>query len=351
MIHLCGLLLSALLVSHQISVAQCKADPGGQKDSTSAFAKCLGKVPAGDILVPYGQYKISGTIVLNRNQNLIGMGSKASVLKCESTNSPCIVAADVAGGVNNYSVSQIENLGVEGPGSSNASIGIYLGGDPAGIISAKNSFADSVNLVAVRVLGFNHGVQWGNNAYVNKIVRSLIFENEVGLYAPLGLKNSGEAISISDSTIFNNKSNGIEDHANFEWMIQGSSFDYNTTAIQFYGSVIHAVNCHFEQNRAQVFFQPWGNASLSIRDSEILIQASEGPGEKDDKYILSIWPQALNLVVDNVSIWSNHAVRYFMRMQANVTGTVTNLHGNGNRKIGAFSDTAAKTALKQSEAF
>ena len=186
---------------------------------------------------------------------------------------------------------------------------------------------------------------------MNKIVRSLIFENEVGLYAPPGLKNSGEAISISDSTIFNNKSNGIEDHANFEWMIQGSSFDYNTTAIQFYGSVIHAVNCHFEQNRAQVFFQPWGNASLSIRDSEILIQASEGPGEKDDKYILSIWPQALNLVVDNVSIWSNHAVRYFMRMQANVTGTVTNLHGNGNRKIGAFSDTAAKTALKQSEAF
>ena len=210
-----------------------------------------------------------------------------------------------------------------------------------------------MNLVSLRVLGFNHGVQWGNNAYVNKIVRSLIFENEVGLYTSAGLRNSGEAISISDSNIFNNKTNGIEDHANFEWMIQGSSFDYNSTAIQFYGAVIHAANCHFEQNRAQVFFQPWGNASLSIRDSEILIQASAsaGPGEKEDKYILSTWPQALNLVVDNVNIWSNHAVPYFMRMQGNITGAITNLHGNGNRKIGAFSDDAAKTALKQSEAF
>jgi len=347
MIVVTSVLLPFLLFADKASVAQCNADPTGQRDSTSAFAKCLAKLPAGDMLVPAGKYRISGTISQHRNQSLIGVGSKASVLLCESTNAPCLVVADTAGGINNYAVSNIENIGMEGPGTRNSSVGIYLGGDPAGTISPDKAFADAVSLVGVRVSGFNHGVEWGNNAYADKIVRSLILGNSVGLYVPARLKNSGEAISITDSDIFNNKSSGIEDHSNFEWMIQGTSFDYNSTAILFYGSTIHAVNCHFEQDHGQVFFQPWGVASLSIRDSEILIQTSAG----DDKYILSTWPQALNLVIDNVSIWSNHAVRYFMRMQGRVTGAVTNLHGNGNRKIAAFSDDPAKFPPPPSQAF
>lgn len=347
MTPLIALLLPALLMGRQASVEQCNADPTGQRDSTQAFTKCLEAQPAGDLLVPIGRYRISGTITKNRNQNLIGMGSKASVLVCEALNSPCIVAADITGGVNNYSVSSIENIGIEGPRKPGSSVGIYLGGDPNGKIGPKKAFADALNLVGVRVAGFNHGVEWGNNAYVNKIVRSLILENNVGLYVPAGVENSGEAIGITDSDIFNNKTNGVEDHGNFEWMIEGTSFDYNHTAIQFYGSTIHVVNCHFEQEQGQVFFQPSGFASVSIRDSEILVQAAAG----GDNYILSTWPQALTLVVDNVSIWSNHAVRYFMREQGAITGTVTNLHGNGNKKISAFSNSSAKPDLKSSEAF
>ncbi len=208
-------------------------------------------------------------------------------------------------------------------------------------------FGDSVNLIDVRVTGFHHGVEWGNNAYLNKVVRSLIFGNDVALFAAKDLRNAGEAIGITDSVIFNNKHNGIEDHSNFEWMIQDTSFDYNETAIQFYGSTIHVVNCHFEQDHAQVFLQPFGIAKLSIRDSEILIQAPNGT----EKYILSSWPQALNLVIDNVNVWANHPVRYFMRMQGAVSGGVTNMHGNGNKKIGAFSDDPNRPELKPGEAF
>ncbi len=347
MTHIISVLIPLMMVSHRVSVTQCNADPTGKRDSTAAFVKCLDRLPAGDMLVPAGKYRIAGTFTKNRNQNLIGVGSKASVLECESKTSPCIVAADTSGGIGNYSVSSIENIGIEGPGTENTSVGVYLGGDPSGKSSSSKAYADSVNLLGVRVAGFNHGVEWGNNAYVNKITGSVILANKVALYVPAGLANSGEAIGITDSDIFNNKASGIEDHGNFEWMIQGTSFDYNETAIQFYGSTIHAANCHFEQDRGLVFVQPWGIASLSIRDSEILIQAPTG----DDKYILSTWPQALNLVIDNVSIWSNHVVRYFMRMQGSVKGAVTNLHGNGNRKIGAFSDDPAKASLQLSQAF
>jgi hypothetical protein len=330
-----------------VTATSCGADPSGQADSTAAFQKCLKLLPAGDLVIPYGTYRITGTIFKNRNQNLVGMGSKASILKCEGTVVPCIVAADTTGGVNNYSVSSIQNLGIEGPGAGNQSIGVLLGGDPASAAISKTAFGDSVNFVAVRVTGFNHGVQWGNNAYANKFFQCAIFENGSGLYAPAGLQNSGEAISVTDSNIYNNRHYGIEDLAGLEWMIQGTSFDYNATAVIFYGSAIHVVNCHFEQAGAQVFFQPYGQGRLSIKDSEILVQATTG----QEKYILSLWPQGLNIAIDDVSIWSNHPVQYFMRVQGQITGTITNLHGNGNRKIGALSDAAGQAVISAVQAF
>lgn len=341
-----ALALLSLNAPHRVSVLQCNADPSGHRDSTAAFAKCLASNPRGDLLIPAGKYRITGTIVKNRNQNLLGMGDKASVLQCESQTAPCLVAADTAG-ENNYSVSSIENLGLEGPGPNTGSVGVYLGADPAGIISSPKAFADSVNLVGLRVARFGAGIEWGSNSYINKIVRCLILANGLGLSVPAGVRNSGEAIGITDSAIFNNHQSGIEDHGNFEWMIQDTSFDYNNTAIQFYGATIHAVNCHFEQQHAPVFFEPWGFGDISIRDTEILIQSPTG----GDKYIFDTWPQSLHLLIDNVTVWSNHPVQYFVRARGNVQGSITNLHGNANKKIAAFSDGEGQAMFKSSEAF
>lgn len=348
---ICGVSLVSLLRvfanAQPVTATSCGADPSGHSDSTAAFQRCLRQLPAGDLLIPYGTYRITSSIFKNRNQSLIGMGSKASILKCEGTQVPCIVAGDTAGGPNNYSISTIQNLGIEGPGASNKSIGVLLGGDPSSAIISKAAFGDAVNLIGVRVTGFNHGVQWGNNAYVNKLFQCAIFENGSGLFTPAGLQNSGEAIGITDSDIFNNREYGIEDHANFEWMIQGTSFDYNSTAFLFYGGAIHLTHCHFEQEGAQVFFQPYGQGVLSIRDSEILVQAATG----QEKYILSLWPQSLTIAIDDVSIWSNHPVQYFMRVQGQIAGSITNLHGNGNHQIGGLSDTTSRAVISGLQAF
>ncbi len=329
------------------SVIQCDADPTGRQDSGPAFRACLQQHPAGAIFIPGGTFRVDQSIILNRNQSLIGMGSKSSVLKCSGTSSPCVVIADSSFGPNNYAVTNIEKIGIEGPGASTRSIGVYLGGDPAGRISDKNAFADSVVLSSVRITAFKYGIQWGNNAYADKIQTSSIYANDTGLFVSPNLTNSGEAIGITDSTIFNNSHNAIEDHGNFEWMIQGSSFDYNGAAIQFYGAHIHIANCHFEQEQAPVFFEPYGSADLSIRDSTILVQAAAG----SDKYILSTWPQSLHLVIDDVSVWSNHPIQFFVHMQGSMTGSVTNLYGNGNNKIDAFSESSKAAALPASQPF
>jgi hypothetical protein len=328
-------------VSPGTTVVQCGADPTGETDSTDAFTACLKAVPNGDIWVPAGEYKIAGTIVKSRNQNLIGAGAASSTLRCQSTAAPCVVVADTSGGVNNYTASRLQDLTIQGPGTNNTSIGVFLGGDPAGHVSASDAYADSANFVDVRILGFNHGIEWGNNAWLNKLVRTHVFSNSVGLYASRGLSNSGENIGLTDSAIFNNADYGLNDNANFEWMFNGVSFDYNGTAVQFFGSTIHAVNCHFEQSGGQVFFQPYGDGALSIKDSEILVQAASG----SDKYILSTWPQYLNISIDNVSVWSNHPIQYFMRVQGTVTGTITNLYGNGNQMIAALSDKPSQAVL------
>jgi hypothetical protein len=330
-----------------VSVTQCGADPTGKTDSSAAFAACLKTVPAGDVVVPAGKYLLKESVAKNRNQNLIGAGTAATTLMCEMTNAPCVVVADTTGGVNNYNASKIQDLTLQGPGLNNASVGIYLGGDPNGQFSASDSYADGASLVDVRVLGFDRGVEWGNNAWGNKLVRTLVFANATGLYAAQGLSNAGENLGLTDSSIFNNRDYGIDDHANFEWMISGTAFDYNGTAIEFFGSTIHAVNCHFEQSGAQVMIQPYGSGSLSIKDSEILVQSTSG----SDPYILSTWPQYLNVAIDNVSIWSNHPVQYFMRVQGTVRGSVNNLNGNGNKMIGAISNVPSKAVVTATGAF
>jgi Pectate lyase superfamily protein len=328
------------------SVTQCGADPTGKSDSTGAFNTCLKEVASGDLWVPGGDYKILGTIVKSRDQNLIGAGSKASILQCESTTAPCLVVAD-NGSVNDYSESRVQDITLQGPGGGNSSIGVFLGGDPAGKFSPSSAYGDSASFMNVRITGFNYGIEWGNNAWLNKVVRTLVFGNTVGLYVPTGMSNSGEDLGITDSAIFNNAEYGLEDNGDFEWMLSGVSFDYNGTAVKFLGSTIHAVNCHFEQSGGQVFLQPYGDADLSIRDSEILVQANSG----SDKYILSTWPQTLNLSLDNVSIWSNHPVQYFMRVQGTVTGAITHLYGNANKLIGALSDAPSQAVLTASSAF
>jgi hypothetical protein len=279
-------------------------------------------------------YRITGTITKTRNQNIIGAGSRACILQCHLVAGPCLVIADVTGGENNYNFSSLQDLTLQGPGATNNSVGVYLGGDPSGQLSAKNAHADSASLINVRVTGFNRGIVWGNNAWGNKLVRSLVFGNATGLYVPSGLTNSGENIGLTDTTIFNNNDFGIDDHDAFESMINGTSLDYNGTAIEFFGSTIHIVNSHIEQNGGPAILQPYGSGALSIRDSQILVQTTSG----SDNYILSLWPQSLQLAIDNVSVWSNHPIKSFMHVSGAINGTISGLYGNGNKMIHMLSD-------------
>ena len=321
----------------------CGADPTGVADSTAAFQTCIGNYPNGNVpIIPYGTYKITASLTKTRRQSLIGSGAAGTILNCPPS-IPCIVSADT-GSPNNYVESRIEDLTLQGTGTG---IGVYIGGDPAGVYSAYGAFGDGTDLKDVRITGFSQGVQWGNNTWGNRILHSLIFANGNGLYAPSGLNGSGEQIVLTDSAIFNGGW-AIYDAGGFEWNVKGCSFDYNYGLLWTTSSKLRVSESHIEQNGGQVIFQPYGYADLSIRDSTILIQASSGY----DQWMFQLWPQANTFSLDNVSIWSNHAIGYLLRGNGGSpgaeSGIVANLHGNSNGKIGAFSDQPTSLAFSGS---
>jgi hypothetical protein len=316
------------------SVLAYGADPTGTKDSTHAFQQALSANSAGRLYLPVqangapATYKITAPLHLTRRQGLVGAGAGASTVYCTSVASPCIVFADTISPVL-YAIGTVENLSIAGPGTDNASIGLYLGGDPAGNFSSPESYAPSVSLHQVLISGFHTGIQWGNNAWGNKLVASEVLSCNTGLYVPTGVKNSGEAISLVGSTIANNTVFGLNDSQNSEWEISDSAFDYNGIAVNIFGGSLHVTNTHFEQGAGPFVRVPYGSPDLFLLNNNFLLNSPTG----NDKAMLDLYPQHYVLVVDGARMFSAHPVANFIFAGGSPVGRIANLFGNSNGKI------------------
>jgi hypothetical protein len=310
------------------------ADPTGQTDSKAAFEAALAATPSGTVSFGPGVFRITSTIRLNRNQQLEGAGAKASTFRCAMLSTPCVVVGDTEGGVSNYGVSNLREFSIMGPGlKERGSIGIYLGGDPAGKFSRSDAFADFVNMESVRITGFETGVMYGNNAYANKLDRVAIYGNSQGIFFPKGVSNSGEGESISNSSIFNNRGAGINLGGDSEWFVSGSSFDYNGEAAVWSGSIVYFSQCHFEEATAPILTVRSGSTQVSIRDSEFLVQDKAGTSAD----VFDFYPQGMNITISHISIYSNYQIPALMRFQGNVTGSVGDVTATNIGALGTVS--------------
>jgi hypothetical protein len=328
--------LSSIRTAHaqMPSVVTYGADPTGKQDSTHAFQSALLAHPAGRLYVPAqpngspATYRISAPLHFTRKQGLVGAGAGAVTLTCTSLASPCVTFADTISPVL-YAIGSLEGLSISGPGTDNASIGLYLGGDPAGNFSPADAYAPSVSLQQVIISGFHTGIQWGNNAWSNRLIGSEVLGCNTGLYVPSGLKNSGEEISVIGSTIANNTGFGINDAQNFEWEISDSAFDYNAVAINLFGASLHVTNTHFEQEAGPFVRVPYGSPDLFMVNNNFLLNATGG----NDKAMLDLYPQHYALVIDGARVFANHPVANFVFAGGSPIGRIADLFGNGNGKI------------------
>lgn len=198
----------------------------------------------GEVIIPAGNYPQSTTIIKPRCVVLHGASAKSTILNYSPTTGAAIIAADTFG-VNEYPEGEIADLTLNNSPSSPGTIGIYFGGDPAGVLNSSSAYGDHQNLNRVRIMyGFGVGVQWGNNAWSITISQSLISNNTTGLYFPSGLSDSGESISVFNTRIANSTT-GMNLVGFSDFYFYGSSCDYNTTC----GNVNagHFYGMHFEQ--------------------------------------------------------------------------------------------------------
>lgn len=203
----------------------------------------------GEVVVPAGRYTQTTTIVKPRCVKLDGEGALGTILNWQSTSGQAIVVADTTEGPNAYAEGEVADLTFNGQGASSSAIGVYIGGDPQGVVSSASASGDHQNLNRVRVLGFGTGVQWGNNAWSTTIFQGLISSDGTGLYFPSGLSNAGESIGIVNTRLANSNA-GMNLIGFSDFYFYGSSCDYNTTC--GYANAAHFYGMHFEQSSGTI---------------------------------------------------------------------------------------------------
>ena len=303
--------LATLLLVPSIAFAQVDfptiagaagVDPSGATDSTAGIQAVLAANPKGTIVAPMPSvaYKIAGTLKLNKAQQLLC--AQGATFTCTNTAGACMVIADPSAA---YEIADITGCTLNGPGAGgNASVGIFLGGDPAGVISPKTYFADGATMHNVHISGFNSGLKFGNNTWTNRIEGSQIGGNGYSIYAPAGVTDAGEDTAIIGSTIFNS-SVGIQDDGGFDFKLTGVSLDFNAYAAAGVNLFLSCDLCHFETGGGYPFFSnPYGSVVLRLTNTDLQFDNTTGT----DIAMAVLYPQNAIIRLSQVQVWSGHPV-------------------------------------------
>lgn len=243
----------AAKLSQTVSVLDFGADPTGATDSSTAFtaAAATGK----RIYVPAGTYKVNMTAP--SGMNMYGDGTTKSIIKPNSTTSPCITfKSDLFW---TYARS-LTDLGFTSTGKTG--IGVAFGcGNPANYVT-NDEFAQSVVLTRCRFIGFDKGVVAGAGNLGIEFYSCNFATNKYGCY------------------FVDSKFGGVM-HAGCKYFF-GGEFDYNDVGIyihnrtdqcggiEFNGTIIesNAINMYCFNDKSMhipiIFRGVWGEGSGTL---------------------------------------------------------------------------------------
>ena len=209
----------------------------------------------------------------------------------------------------------LSDLRLVGPGASSSTIGVYIGGDPAGVISPSASFGDHQNFNRVGIWYFGKGVQWGKNAWDDSFHESVITDNGTGIYYSTDMpdRNSGESISFYSTSIQNNTVQGINLVGYSDFYFYGSRCDYNATCGTVNGAATaHFYGMHFEQGSNTMLTVgnagPDGRLNVYIDGGQIILSRASGT----DAQVFNVLNGAGNLMIRNAMVMTFHPITNFV---------------------------------------
>jgi hypothetical protein len=228
--------------------------PGGTSDYTTAMNNAAA-AGAGTVLFPCGTYPFSGKVTVPMGVTFAGQGSfGCATLQYTGTSVALVIASAVPGGGVNLSLRRggLRDIQVLGPGNCTSappsgSIGVYMGGDPAGVISPSAYQGEHLYFSNATVQCFDTGLQLGNNAYNSAFFEMSIQNNNRGVYMPTGVTNSGSNMDFHDGIFLSNFIAGVEtDTGSQNFNFFGTQFEFNTAGVT--GSTVSAFffGVHFE---------------------------------------------------------------------------------------------------------
>jgi hypothetical protein len=126
------------------------------------------------------------------------------------------------------------SLTLNGPGYTGSTVGVYLGADPAGVVSPAGNYANNEYWQNVNIDNFGLGVQVGNNAYLFSCDGCIIFNNGQHWKDGGTASNSGERMVFTKSVLGQSRSVTLPavelDNNIGDYYFDHISFDYNNTS-------------------------------------------------------------------------------------------------------------------------
>ncbi len=283
----------------------------------------------GTVVIPAGTYAYTTTIVKPRCVILRGQGAGAggarggTVLRWTPPSGVALAIGDAAG-PSVYPIGGVSNLTLVGPGRTTETYGLWLGGDPLGAVLPPGAFAESQGIRGLRITQFGTGVEWANNAWVERFDHDAIFANGVGVNATAGAVNSAEQNDFVADNIFNNAGAAIAANEDFNFV--GTSFDFNgapSVGAEF-------TDCHFEQQSGLFIKGP----GATISGGFAFLDATSG---KDRALFEASGPRPGEWHISGLYVGSNHPVSEVLdwRLPAGSKLFISDLRGNGGQEIEA----------------
>lgn len=341
-ICLTSFLMSAVCLSAQVNVASHGAKCDGVTDDTTAFLASISAAATvnGDVFVPASPAgcNVTRQLTIPRNIRLTGDGESSSRINCTNpTLAVCIAIGSIVPGSpsdNAIRGSGIYDIDIRGPypigGPWGKAIGIWIGGDPAGLVLPSGAQGNFLQFHSVMVERFGVGYQFGNNAYIIDWIATHTMDNGTGFYASCcNIQNSGEHLNIVGGVISGGTAGilsvgGGSALANpwgqqFDFYLTGVSLDYVTGPL-ITGSRItaHISNSHLESTYSPLIYMHEtasgsGRCRLSISGSDMFVMTATGAGSDAPIYVDCTFA---NLTIsDGNTMWIGRHHKYIVDWQ------------------------------------
>lgn len=239
----------------------------------------------------------------------------------------------------------LQSMCIIGPGQMNTSIGLYMGGDPASVISPAASEAARLMFRDLRVAEFGTGLQHGNHFYINTFDNVYVQRNGLGMLSPSGTTNTGENVRWFGGLFADNLNGDMELNGTLNPRFYGTSFDYqfnpavHSVAAKGTALVAEFHSCHFEKQYGPIFESTSGVFSVKMYGGHILASSVSSNGETG--LVRAIGTGTTRFLAYGVDYFSNHAINYFIEATPTSSDTAINLDnltGNQNGTVNAVSN-------------